>query len=66
MVQGLCWLRQWLLDPIQEDDFSVVLLYVDSGADYYEKRYRSRVLDVLKRRLKSIGYSLQQDPELCV
>jgi hypothetical protein len=40
--------------------------YVDPGADYYEERYRSRVLDGLKRRAKSMGYSLQQDPELCV
>ncbi|EBA0987049.1 IS110 family transposase, partial [Salmonella enterica] len=40
--------------------------YVDPGADYYEERYRNRVLDGLKRRAKSLGYSLQQDPELCV
>lgn len=39
--------------------------YVDPGSDYYEERYRSRVLDGLKRRAKSLGYSLQQDPELC-
>ncbi|ECJ2546788.1 IS110 family transposase, partial [Salmonella enterica subsp. arizonae] len=40
--------------------------YVDPGADYYEECYRNRVLDGLKRRAKSLGDSLQQDPELCV
>lgn len=40
--------------------------YVVPGTNYYEERYRSRVLDGLKRRAKSLGYSLQQDPELCV
>ena len=38
--------------------------YVDNCADYYEERYRSCVLNGLKRRVKSLGYSLQQDPEL--
>jgi transposase len=33
--------------------------YVDPGADYYEERYRSCVLDGLKRKEKSQGYSLR-------
>ncbi|EMQ0011876.1 MULTISPECIES: hypothetical protein [Escherichia] len=38
--------------------------YVDHCADYYEERYRSHVLNGLKQRATSLGYSLQQDPEL--
>ena len=33
--------------------------YSDPGASYYEDRYRQRVLANLKRRAKSLGYSLQ-------
>ena len=33
--------------------------YFDPGASYYEDRYRQRVLANLKRRAKSLGYSLQ-------
>ena len=44
--------------------FYNALKYVDNCADYYEERYRSCVLNGLKRRVKSLGYSLQQDPEL--
>ncbi|MEW9889992.1 MAG: transposase [Candidatus Symbiodolus clandestinus] len=35
--------------------------YVDPGADYYEERYRNRVIDNLRRRAKTLGYSLQQE-----
>jgi len=33
--------------------------YSDPGASYYEDRYRQRALVNLKRRAKSLGYSLQ-------
>jgi transposase len=36
--------------------------YADPGASYYEERYRARVLANLKRRAKSLGYVLQQQP----
>lgn len=36
--------------------------YQDPGASYYEERYRRRVLDGLRRRAASLGYSLQQQP----
>lgn len=35
--------------------------YLDPGADYYEERYRNRVIDNLRRRAKAFGYSLQQE-----
>ena len=34
----------------------------DPGVDYYEERYRKRVVDNLQRRAKTFGYVLQQDP----
>ena len=34
--------------------------YQDPGASYYEERYRQRVLDGLRRRASSLGYTLQQ------
>lgn len=34
--------------------------YTDPGADYYEERYRSRVLNNLRRRAESFGYTLQE------
>lgn len=33
--------------------------YVDQGQEYYEERYRDRVLYHLKRRAKQLGYQLQ-------
>ena len=36
--------------------------YVDSGADYYEKKYRERVLSSMKKRAKSLGYELSLQP----
>jgi transposase len=32
--------------------------YVDAGQDYYEKRYRSRVVENLKRRAQELGLTL--------
>lgn len=40
--------------------------YTDPGADYYEERHRNRVLDGLKRRAKSMGYILHEDPDSCI
>ena len=34
------------------------LAYVDAGADYYEQRYRERVLYNLQRRARELGYLL--------
>lgn len=34
--------------------------YVDPGADYYEERYKKRVLDNLSRRAAALGYTLQE------
>ena len=34
--------------------------YVDPGANYYEERYRGRVLDNLRRRAETFGYTLQE------
>jgi hypothetical protein len=36
--------------------------YVDPGAEYYEERYRQRVLNNLTRRAESLGYVLQAKP----
>ena len=39
--------------------------YVDSGQDYYEKAYRGRVLNNLKRKAKQMGLELvNQDGEI--
>jgi predicted aldo/keto reductase-like oxidoreductase len=32
--------------------------YVDAGQEYYEERYRSRVVQNLKRRARELGYDL--------
>jgi hypothetical protein len=32
--------------------------YVDSGQDYYEQRYQSRVVAHLMRRAQQLGYQL--------
>lgn len=40
--------------------------YTDPGANYYEERHRNRVLDGLKRRAKSMGYILHEDPDSCI
>jgi transposase len=37
-------------------------VYVDPGADYYEKKYRERVLANMKKRAKSLGYELSLQP----
>jgi transposase len=34
--------------------------YTDPGAAYYEERYRQRLLSNLKKRAKSLGYTLQE------
>ena len=36
--------------------------YTDPGASYYEDRYRARVLANLRRRAKSLGYTLHEMP----
>ena len=36
--------------------------YADPGADYYEKKYRERVLSSMKKRAKSLGYELSLQP----
>lgn len=40
--------------------------YTDPGADYYEERHRNWVPDGLKRRAKSMGYILHEDPDSCI
>lgn len=37
--------------------------YVDPGSDYYEKRYRQRMLANLKRKARHFGYNLVQETE---
>ena len=32
--------------------------YVDPGADFYQRRYKQRVFDSLKRRARSLGYEI--------
>ena len=36
------------------------LTYADPGAEYYEQRYRRRVVDNLERRVRSLGFRLVQ------
>jgi transposase len=36
--------------------------YVDVGQDYYETRYRDRVVQSLQRRARALGYELTQAP----
>jgi transposase len=36
--------------------------YLDRGTDYYEQRYRKRVLANLERRAKQMGYALMKNP----
>jgi transposase len=36
--------------------------YVDSGAAYYEEKYRQRTLDSLKRKAKQLGFDLIPQP----
>lgn len=38
--------------------------YVDLGADYYEQKYRERVLNNLKKKARSLGFELVDQPEL--
>ena len=40
--------------------------YVDEGQEYYERRYRQRVLDSIKRKARALGYRLvsTDDPQL--
>lgn len=37
------------------------MTYADPGAEYYEQRYRRRVIDNLQRRAKSFGFALVQN-----
>ncbi|MFH0992407.1 MAG: hypothetical protein V1799_20595 [bacterium] len=32
--------------------------YVDLGADYYEEKFKSRIIHNLKHRAESLGYQL--------
>jgi hypothetical protein len=32
--------------------------YVDAGQEYYEKRYRSRVIQNMKRKAQELGFEL--------
>ena len=36
--------------------------YVDPGSDYYEKKYKERVISNMKRRAKSLGYEISLQP----
>lgn len=36
--------------------------YVDPGADYYEKKYKERVLSNMRKRAKSLGFELVLQP----
>jgi hypothetical protein len=36
--------------------------YVDPGVEYYEERYRNRVLRNLGRRAKGLGFALVENP----
>jgi transposase len=38
------------------------MTYDDPGASYYEQRYRQRLLGNLRRRARSLGYTLQLEP----
>ena len=38
------------------------MTYADPGASYYEQRYRQRLLANLRRRARSLGYTLQPEP----
>jgi hypothetical protein len=37
------------------------MTYVDPGADYYEQRYRKRVIRNLQHRANQLGYALVQE-----
>jgi transposase len=39
------------------------MAYADLGAGYYEERYKRRALENLKRRARSLGFTLLEDPE---
>jgi len=39
--------------------------YVDAGQDYYEQRYRTRVVENLKRRATELGFELVKTTTLC-
>lgn len=36
--------------------------YVDPGADYYEKRYKERVLSNMRKRAKAFGFEISLQP----
>jgi len=38
------------------------MTYRDPGADYYEQRYRQRVVKNLRRRAATLGFALQEVP----
>ena len=37
------------------------MTYADPGGEYYEQRYRRRVIDNLQRRARSLGFELVQN-----
>lgn len=37
--------------------------YIDSGANYYDEKYKARVLEHLRRRADAFGFTLQLKPE---
>jgi len=38
------------------------MTYADPGAEYYEERYKRRVIDSLQRRARSLGFTLVANP----
>lgn len=39
--------------------------YVDVGQDYYEQRYRARVVENLKKRASELGFALVKTTPPC-
>jgi hypothetical protein len=37
------------------------MTYADPGAEYYEERYKRRVIDNLQRRAQGLGFRLVQN-----
>jgi len=38
--------------------------YVDPGVDYYERKYRDRLINNLKRKAKALGFELVENKQL--
>ena len=38
------------------------MAYADPGVDYYEERYRERVIRHLHRRARQMGFTLMENP----